>query len=420
MDKITKLTFNQTKQDQINLVGPVDDVKKKISLNIGAKQNVNDICIDSLVSILDVDGDGEITSEEYQNYNINKEIFTVSSADIKNIYDEAVANNKKMDFSKIQKGLNQSENKPEEKITQKITKIDDKLTIVKTDALGRTVSINKASDNRETNIYTEIKYNEDGSKTIESDTIGKKVKYTIDKKGSLRGYESYAKYDSDRKIGGTKQQNIGECWALSGVNALNVTSKGKEIISQLINYNNDGSVTVNLKGVNKSYTYSAEDVVAKKYYQTKDMYLAEGDTDMNLIEKAIADYRKDLTNQVSIKGLFVDSENPLNSGYNREALYYLTGVSPQNSYTVSGTEKLLQKKLEDGDRYALTTSFKCDDPEFKQGDIITRHTYSIGRVTEDTVYLINPWDSSKEIPYPKDKYLANTDGVSLVDLNKVK
>lgn len=55
---------------------------------------------------------------------------------------------------------------------------------------------------------------------------------------------------------------------------------------------------------------------------------------------------------------------------------------------------------------------------YKDGTITDGRAYSVKRVTAYTVYVINPWDSSKEIAYPKDKFLDNSLVVATADLSE--
>lgn len=80
------------------------------------------------------------------------------------------------------------------------------------------------------------------------------------------------------------QGNVGDCWLLSGINALNSTDKGKEIIRNSIIPNDDGTVTVNFAGVQKQITITPDEI---KQHDTdtnfQDMY-SNGDNDALVLE----------------------------------------------------------------------------------------------------------------------------------------
>lgn len=452
------LKKNNAVLSESSLVGSVDDVKanlKKMPVN-GASSSgtlVQQIGVDNLVSILDADGDGQITSEEFRKLASmdcekefeNPEDVTLSAKDLLKVYENAVSS----DVQSIAKTPTQEIYTYKDGSKTTITRNSQGEIIAKsdsskmagdgtktltydyvnsttyqsiTDGRGRAVYQNIDAPGVENDKTSETSYHKDGTKTHTVSTVGKVTKIEYDERGRVASSSVKPLYDSDGKIGTTYQQDIGECWALSGVNALNTTSYGRKLISDSIKHNSDGSVTVTLKGVGKSYTYSAEKIALAQYTDSKKSFAA-GDTDMNLLEMAISDYRKELSQSVSFKGLSINAEDPLKGGWNREALKYLTGQEPTNTYTSSSTKKMLEMKQTNPDRYPMTTSFKANDEEFNKlgiGKIVTGHVYSISRVANNTVYLINPWDSSKEIPYSMEAYLKNADGVSVIDMTKVK
>ena len=436
-------------------VGSVDDVKEKANNlpKTGPYTQgylVNQVGIDNLISLLDADDDGEITSAEFNNLaSVDMEEFdestpTLKVSDLQAIYENVMdakgarvyktgpltevytfkdgsSSFVSMDNTgNVTSKTTEAKTEDKKRITTSYNYLTKGKTEIVKDEKGRMVSSNITMPEKEFSKTTNIEYYEDGSKASVETTIGKVSTVVYDPQGKVTSSFVRPLYDSNGEIGSTYQQDIGDCWLLSGINALNTTSKGKEIIKDSIKHNKDGSVTITLKGVNKSYTYSAE-TIAMNAYSNQSKSFSKGDTDMNLIEKAVSDYRKSLTQQISFRGLSVKEEDPLSGGYNREAFYYLTGMKSENTYATFGTsstEKILENKANNPDSYAITTSFRNDDKEFTEGTIITGHTYCVSRVDGDTVYLINPWDSSTEIPYPKDKYLKNTDGLSVINMDK--
>lgn len=440
-------------------VGNVEDVKKRLQ-NLPANgpssagQLVKNIGVDNLVSILDMDNDGKISLNEFANLAsaslddaLEEQLDgTLSAKDLLQVYKNAMEadgasvakksasettytykNGTSTTITTDQQGemLSQSKTTKTAKGQTKTVTYDyrneTKYESLK-DQKGREVYQYLDAPGKENDRLFETTYNKNGTKTTTVTTVGKVSTYQYDTQGRLISVTVEPTYLSDKKIGSTKQHDVGECWALSGVNALNTTSQGQKIIADSIQHNKDGSVTITLKGIKKSYTYSAEQI-ALAQYKDSSKTLATGDTDMNLLEMAIADYRYEVSQSVSFASLSVDANDPLSGGWNREALYYLTGQHPTNTYTASSTQKMLEKKMQNANNYAMTTSFKSKDETFNaqgKGEVVSGHVYSISRVTKDTVYLINPWDSSTEIPYPMSSYLKNADGVSSIDMSKLK
>ncbi len=281
------------------------------------------------------------------------------------------------------------------------------------------------TQNRETSTV----YNDDGSRTVSTKTYLTTSTNVYGDDNKLVSHEEKYNYDINGKIEDTKQgSGMNDCWVLAGTNSLRTSVYGQAYIDNAIQKNDDGSVTVNLIGVGKSYTYSPKEIIDNKY-STPSMKYATGDTDMNIIEKAIGDYRSELIasgdyvkngrdlSRTAGKDATVD--DPLKGGQIDEAIYYLTG---QKSEFVSRNPEAINDMLEtygdSSNKYIMNCSFKEKDASI--GSITTGHAYSIVGVDEDNVYVVNPWDSSNTITYPKDKFLENSNQVSITDLTPGK
>ena len=205
---------------------------------------------------------------------------------------------------------------------------------------------------------------------------------------------------------------------MASVNALRDTKAGEKIIQDAICHNKDDSITVYLKGVNKSYTYTPEQIGAHEYTNPDKKY-SSGDIDMNLIEMAFNDYRKEILadNPKAFGDLRKATlSDPLEGGHLETVIKVLTGKDFDGVIIKPRLEKVLQDKQKKIQNYAMLTSFKNKDSEID--GIITNHAYSIKRVTKNCVYVVNPHDSSKEIAYPKNKFLENAEEIVSFDLKK--
>ena len=305
--------------------------------------------------------------------------------------------------------------------------------ISKYDANGRLVS--KSEDyegllNDKTTTYT---YADDGSRTKTVDTIGKTVVSQYGNDGKLASTKTTVKYDSDGVIGNTSQQSINDCWVLAGVTALSYSSKGQELIDKAITHNDDGSVTVKLVGGGKEYTFSAEEIALNQYEDGEKAY-SKGDTDMNILEMAFARYRKENVqnkeatiipfDRAHNKSIGTTEDDPLNNGMTDEAVYLLTGTNSQywldpRVVNAEGLgNKLLDKFQNNPDDFAMVCSFKGSDDSVPDNQIRNMHVYSIKSVDDENVYVVNPYDTSKTITYPRDKFMANVNDISLTDLEE--
>lgn len=439
--------------------GSVDKIEDRMHTNRGmsfAQKNlIESIGIENLVEILDADKDGNITKEEIDNVSVmsddefqEKENSYFSAKDFQVIYENAmnakdciVKNGNFEDIyiypdgskTTIRKDLNgnvlsKNEVKPLEnggKVISDFIYADEKKIKSNYDENGRFLGVEILTKNVEKNKSLSIKRNQNGNIDVEEKTVGKSITTSYSQQKEILNKKLEVHYNSDNTVGNTRQRDIGECWVLSGVNALRDTKEGAKIIKDSITHNDDGSITVKLKGLKKSYTYSAEQIVAGKYNNDKNQKFASGDdADMRVLELAFADYRRSIIpsfgNKIMEKLDMPTKKDPLNGGYMAEALFVLTGVVPKVGRIQSSKDKLLEQKMNNPESIALDVDFKKDDKEIKDGTITDGHAYSIKRVTKDTVYVVNPWDSSKEIAYPRDRFLKMSGFVSGVDLSKVK
>ena len=236
-----------------------------------------------------------------------------------------------------------------------------------------------------------------------------------------------------------KQGDTGDCWLLSQMNALNDTDYGKAAIKDAIQKNDDGTYTVNLKGVNESYTFTPDEIQTAidsgKY--------ADGDLDAPLLEMACEKhydaardkeiarlesegYSKDEIDKIvnggekSISGgnggigLAANIANKAEPGsYDDRNLSNLLGIDSEfyqpDLDDTDAADKALKLKAENGNKYAATISSNYD-LETKEELDGGGHEYSIKSVDTDAdgnitgVNVVNPWDNSKTIPLTYDEY----------------
>jgi hypothetical protein len=297
------------------------------------------------------------------------------------------------------------------------------------DKNGRVVYEKVQSAHKEKNKTVTVEYSDDGSSLKTIDTVGRVITEKTSSNGNIEVKQTL-KYNSDGKIDDTAQNNIGDCWVLASVNALRESKTGSKIIKDAICQNSDGSVTVKLKGVNKEYTYSPEQIAAQDY-PNEGKYYARGDIDMVLIEMAIKDYRLELLSDMDLSGdkqkelmtkmksnpMYAGMtkstlDNPLDGGNPDTVFKMLTGKDVQGCIIKPMIEEQLGLKQKHSKNYAMVVDFKQPDGD----DIIIDHAYTISKVTKDMIYIINPHDSSKQIAYPKDKFLENCLSLSSFNL----
>lgn len=247
-----------------------------------------------------------------------------------------------------------------------------------------------------------------------------------------------SKINLDGKIGDFEQNKFitGDCWLLGGLKSLSLTENGIKAISDSISQDDDGNITVTLKGVNESYTFAPRELNSAK------SKLSSGDDDTIAIELAVQQHRmkvlssgdydadKNLPNQNLDKRIGNDAANPLNGGRPDELFYLLTGkkmnyyipkigvmskeVDKKELIALNMDDDLnngLALKADEPDRYAVAVSFK----ETK-GLMVEDHIYAIKSASESFVVLVNPWDTTKEIKIHYNDFVDNCSMITLCDM----
>lgn len=220
-----------------------------------------------------------------------------------------------------------------------------------------------------------IEYEADG-KTIKKITVNKFDKDGVlisdeiqDKDGKTVSTHDYSKVDG--KFDTAFQKGRGDCYLLSGLNAINESSEGKELLKKTVTIGKDPKTgettyTVNFPGakqvrekllaqgvpadkidINDSYTYT-ESQVHEKAKQSGTKY-SSGDKDVLLLEVAYEDYRtalkddaedlhvakpnlkpREIQTMLHIRGLNAEDKNDnLRSGQGGDAVFMLTGKEPE-------------------------------------------------------------------------------------------
>ena len=269
----------------------------------------------------------------------------------------------------------------------------------------------------------------------------------------------YNKINSDGVISNFRQGRIGDCYLLAGLSALASTEDGAKILKDNMKRNKNGSYTITFPGaamvnedykkegkisyIKNSYTITPQEVARAK----KSGKYAKGDDDVIMYELAFEKYRKDVmrTNRANKlnpqkfeSGQYIGggtTASPLNGGYSADAMFILTGRKSTAFYgnyqtcelisvnTIKGinpikqripsrlVEKYLNKIMNNPERYAVVTSFQLE----RNGRRTGGHALQITRVTEDRVYLSNPWNSGKEICLTREEFMSSVTGLEIWD-----
>ena len=234
----------------------------------------------------------------------------------------------------------------------------------------------------------------------------------------------------DGKIGPTEQGNTGDCWLLSGINALSYTEKGRELIKDALEYE-DGYTIVHLKGYG--------DVVVKDD-ELNDSKLSTGDADMRIMELAMKKVFAAIKNGDCVVDpdapdfLNKDNLDTIEGANPMLAMYLLTGKygETHGGFTTKYAEialntdriqEILGEFEENNGKDAALSATMNEKTVVKDinGAEITLagpHAYAVKEVKDGVVTLTNPWNSGEDIKLSEDTFVNTFDGVQFLDLSE--
>ena len=195
-------------------------------------------------------------------------------------------------------------------------------------------------------------------------------------------------------INNIQQKGTGDCWLIASIlSSTNKNQKGLDYINNMLTVDNKGNVTVNLKGVDKTYIISAEEI-------EKSNHLASGDPDMRAIEIAVDKYMKEYSYEMAEDGSQDYSRADINGDYESFAYNILFG----NGYLNRTPD--ITKEDYNNENLVYSLSFG-NDPNVKatvfggekqsEVDLIGRHAYAIKKSDNRYIYLINPHNSAETL-----------------------
>lgn len=268
---------------------------------------------------------------------------------------------------------------------------------------------------------TQVIIDESGKKQTkkldEKNNNVKKVQSEIFNKFSKKSDEYLkSKIHIDGKIDNFKQGDTGDCWLLSGIDAVNRVNSNS--IKKTISQDKEGNVIVSFKGTRQKYKVTLQEIL-----DSKDR-LSKGDDDVKAIELAAEKYRKNLIlkkqNMPFLKkAVKINPDSPLDYGTGVESFMLLTGDS---GFYIQGKDRETFLKIMQNNpkSYAAVVTFK-EQSLFNEvfNGLTENHAYSIKSVDDKYITVINPWNNKEETKIKRKDFLKNIEAIAVIDGEKV-
>ena len=215
-----------------------------------------------------------------------------------------------------------------------------------------------------------------------------------------------------------KQGRTGDCWLVASIKAIAKEPRGLQILNNMIKIKPNGDVAVTLKGVNKTYNFTKQEIEAHTEYAT-------GDLDVRIIEMAVNKYFEEERG--------VGGRPDINGNHMYIAFNILTGKGNWDHFygKDSKVDEWINGKITDEqidnfnnkNHVACVSSHKngvstvkAHNTDGSEATVTTNHAYAVSRSDSKYVYLINPWNTSKEIKLDRKTFKEFFNNIDEFDL----
>lgn len=221
------------------------------------------------------------------------------------------------------------------------------------------------------------------------DALATKILQRLDIKNNVKNILPNGKIDRDFKQGAS-----GDCWLLASIKAIALKPEGLKILNDSITTDTNGNVTVNLKGVEQSYTFTQAEMLMNNQ-------MSSGDLDVRALEMAIDKYLYENKNNSF-------EANDLNGNLAKTAYKILLDKEGEDlEITNENIDKFNQPNFVATVYNAsnLNKTIYALNNKQENVELIDEHAYSVVRSDEKYVYIINPHDTSEELKITRENFI---------------
>ena len=242
--------------------------------------------------------------------------------------------------------------------------------------------------------YEKNKRGKMNSKDIDRDirTIYDRYKQTSAEINFFAFIPANGKIDSEFKQG----NYLSDCWLIATIKSLSLNPKGREMLDDLISLDDEGNVAVQLKGVDKEYSISKEELKGAKE-------LAQGDFDVRALEIATRRYLYELGDLASLNYLKIirNWKNGIRipliccdmyKGMENLSTPYFLLFGEKNVFDIKPNEKTIEK-IKSGDYSTVVNS--CN--KYFMHGFTKHHVYAAISANDNYVFLSNPYYPDKKL-----------------------